>query len=166
MPKSPRLYTRLTRTTGSLFGYKSLWLAPDHLLMVNSTGYSEEYSRVQLRDIKGFFVTDSSRRLWWNIFWGLAAFFPGLVAAITFFRGNTPVGSLILFVPAVIFLGWNQLLGPSCCTYVVTGVQTARLPSVVRRRKFHKILTRLEPMINSAQAGLTLAASDLPAPSA
>jgi hypothetical protein len=166
MPKSPRIYTRLTRTAGSVGSYKSLWLAADHLLMVNSTGYNEEYARVQLRDIKGFFITDSGRRIWWSIFWGIVAFFSALFMGIALSEGETPVGSVILFTPAVIILVWNQLLGPSCKTYIVTGVQTAPLPSVVRRRKFRKILTRLEPLINAAQAGLVPAVPDTPAPSA
>lgn len=166
MPKSPRIYTRLARNAGSLASYKSLWLAADHLLIVDSTGYNEEYARLRLRDIKGFFITDSYRRIWWNIIWGLVALISGMLMGFSLYWEETPVGSVIVFVPAVIFLVWNHLLGPGCRAYVVTGVQTAPLPSVVRRRKFHTILIRLQPLIEAAQASFVTAGPDAPAPPA
>jgi hypothetical protein len=166
MPKSPRIYTRLTRNAAAIGSYKSLWLAADHLLIVNSTGYNEQYSRLQLRDIKGFFVTDSYRRVWWNVIWGMVASISAMILGIVLYREDTPLGSVIVFVPAVILLVWNNLLGPACRVYVVTGVQTAPLPSVVRRRKLQKILIRLRPLIEAAQAGLVTAGPEAPAPPA
>lgn len=156
MPKLPRIYTRLTRPAASVASYQSLWLASDHLLVVTSTGYTEEYRKFQLRDIKGFFLLPSDRRLYWNIPWGIIAAFSAMALGLTLKNGGTPVASPIFLGGSVVAVMWNYLLGPTCRTFVVTGVQTAPLPSLKRRRKTRKVLARLEPMIRAAQADLVV----------
>jgi hypothetical protein len=158
MSKPPPTYTRLTRRTGSVSAYQSLWLAADHLLILKSTGYTEEYQRLHLRDIKGFFVVASGRRTYWGLPWGIMAAFSGIMMIYGFFTEESPVVSSILFGLSAIALVWNYLLGAGCRAYVVTGVQTAPLPSLVRRPKTRKILSRLEPLILAAQADLVSSA--------
>src|ERR1700710_1578732 len=63
MAKEPKVYERLSRTHRKFGGYASLWLASDHILQVQSTGYSEQYQRFYLQDIKGVFITRSERRM-------------------------------------------------------------------------------------------------------
>jgi hypothetical protein len=163
MPKPPRLYTRLTRRVPSVASYNSLWLGADHLLLVHSMGVTEEYRRVQLRDIKGLFVIGSDRRLYWSLPWGVIAAISGIVLGNDLYNGDFPGPfSIGFFAVAVIALGWNYLLGPGCRVFVVTGVQTAPLPSVVRRRKADKILARLAPLITAAQADLPVPAPVAP----
>jgi len=152
MAKSPRLYTRLTRPTTSVGSYQSLWLAPDHLLVVGSTGYNEEYRRIQFRDIQGIFTIGSERRLYWSLPWAVLALFSGLFVLNTVYHRQNPYVSGALLTIAAIVLLWNQLLGPGCKVFVVTGVQTLRLPSIVRRRKAQKVLARLQPLIAMEQA--------------
>lgn len=154
MAKAPRTYTRLTRRTGSVATYQSLWLAADHLLVVTSTGYTEEYRRIRLSDIKGFFITASDRRLYWALPWGAVALLSGGSMVITLTQSGKPVFSAIFLALSLAVLLWNHLLGPGCRAYVVTGVQTARLPSLNRRPKTRKVLGRLEPLIVAAQADL------------
>lgn len=150
----PRTYTRLTRRAASVASYQSLWLAADHLLIVTSTGYTESYQRLRLRDIKGFFVIDSDRRLYWGLPWGVTAVFSGVAMAIALSQEQTPIVSPIFLGLSLVALLWNHLLGPGCRAYVVTGVQTAPLPSLVRHGKTRKVLARLEPLIVAAQADL------------
>lgn len=154
MAKTPRVYQRLTRPTSSVGSYNSLWLAADHLLILKSNGYTEDYQRLQLRDIKGFFVVGGNRRLYWGLAWGLIALISGIVMVAALTSHETPIGSVIVFVPAAIILAWNTYLGAGCRTFVVTGVQTASLPSLVRLPKARKILQRLHPLIEAAQADL------------
>lgn len=150
MPSEPRIYTRLTRNTSGLGTMASLWLADDHLMIVRSTGYTEDYARLLLRDIKGFFVTPSERRLWWGVTWAIVAASSGSVLA----SSEIPVVSPFFLALALVMFIWNHLLGPGCRVHVVTGVQTAELPALVRMRKARRVLDRLQPMIEAAQAGL------------
>jgi hypothetical protein len=154
MAKKTRLYTRLTRATATLGSYRSLWLGPDHLLVVISTGYTEQYRRIQLNNIKGFFVVSSERRSSWMIFWIIIAMLGGIFIMFNFSVGEIPVKSVIFLAIGALGLTWNHLLGPSCKVYVLTGVQTLQLPSLRRRRKAHKVLAKIEPLIADAQRPL------------
>jgi hypothetical protein len=154
MPKAPRIYERLTRPATSVGSYRSLWVAADHLLLVNSTGYSEDYQRIQFSDIKGFFVITSDRRLLWHVPWIVVALFGGVFLANTLFSGKQPYVSGTILALSLVLIAWNQLLGPTCTAFFVTGVQTAPLPSMVRLRKTRKVLARLQPLIAGLQAGL------------
>jgi hypothetical protein len=151
-----KLYTRLTRNASGLAMVSSLWLASDHLLLVRSTGYTENYSRLLLRDIKGFFTTKTERRLWWGLWWGVIALLSGIPMAVTLSRGEAPIASGIFFGLAAAMLVWNHLLGPGCRIYVVTGVQTLPVPSLVRVKKATVVLDRLQPLIEAAQTGLEM----------
>ena len=80
MADAGKLYTRLTRNAAGVGSYSSLWLGTDHLMLVRSTGYNENYSRIQLRDIKAIILTRSERRMLWALFWGIVAVWGGLAA--------------------------------------------------------------------------------------
>lgn len=160
MSKPPSPYTRLTRSAPAVGSYRSLWLADDHLLIVNSNGYTEDYRRLQFRDVQGFFLCPSDRRLWWALPWGTVAIVSGVAAGIFLSRGATPVFSTMVLVLSSLILLWNHLLGPGCRVYVVTGVQTGELPSLVRRGKTERILRRLQPLIETAQADLASRPAD------
>jgi hypothetical protein len=156
MAKAPKLYTRLTRSPLQIGTYKSLWLAEDHFMQVESSGYSESYQRFQFSDVQGFFIQASNRRLYWNLFWSLWA----LVAVIPFIfalvEEEMPGASLVFLIIATVFLLWNNLLGPSCRVYLVTRVQTLHLAGVARRRKANSVLGRLQPLIERAQSSLVM----------
>lgn len=158
MAKTPQLYTRLTRNAASVGSYSSLWLAADHLMIVRSTGYTESYARLQLGDLKGIFLTASDRRMWWGITWGVFAVLGGMVMIVTLAGRGTPMFSAFFFLMGAIGLVANHLLGPGCRAYVLTGVQTAELPSLVRMKKARRIVAQLQPLIAAAQAGLTVRA--------
>jgi hypothetical protein len=154
MPKTGRIYERLTRPATSVGSYRSLWMAADHLLLVNSTGYTEDYQRIQYSDIRGIFVIPSDRRLFWHVPWVICALFSGIFVAYARYSGKQPYLSGTVLALSLIFITWNQLLGPSCTALVVTGVQTAPLPSMVRLRKARKALARLRPLVAAVQSGM------------
>jgi hypothetical protein len=164
MAKIPRPYSRLTRATTSVGSYRSLWLAVDHLLVVASTGYSEEYRRIQFQNIQGFFTVASNRKNSWFLFWLFLGMFAGIIAAISYVADGKPIVSLIFLGIAGVGVVWNHLLGPSCNVYVVTGVQTLQLPSLVRRRKAMKVFARIEPLIADAQRELAVSPPAVTAP--
>lgn len=152
MSSPSRTYTRLTRNRSQLGRYTSLWLGPDHLLLVTSSGYAEEYSRVMLRDVKGIFVTPSDLRLWCRLGFGIPALICLVVVLMTAKNNDVPYVSGLILLFCSVFLIWNEVLGPSCRVVVVTGVQSAPIHSLARRRKTDRVLARVRPLIEAAQA--------------
>ena len=94
--------------------------------------------------------------MWWSLGWGAIALVSGIVAAVIYNNDSTPVASAIIFGIGLVLLIVNELLGPSCRIYAVTGVQTIPLPALVRRKKARRVLGRLQPLIESAQADLVV----------
>jgi hypothetical protein len=152
-------YRRLTRPRSrARFGLVStarvsLWLAPDHLLQVDSNGYSESYKRFQFRDIEALVVCRTDEWLYRSVILGALAAFFGLIAV---FGGGQVVawifGSLSGLFVLVLML--NLIAGPSSKAYLRTAVQTERLPSLNRMRRAQKVLALLRPLILAAQADL------------
>src|SRR5450432_1412637 len=134
MPKDPPVYSQLTRSVGGVGTYSNLWLGRDHLLIVQSIGFSESYQRVLFADIQGFFITASSRRFYWSWFWGVPTAIAGIRVGVVLWHQQTPLPSAILFGICALFLCVNLALGSTCTVYLKTRVQTARLPSLVRKR--------------------------------
>lgn len=150
-----RTLTPLKRGLGSL---SQLALGPDHLLHINSTGYSESYRRFFLRDIKAMLIVHTGRRAIYAallICWGV------IVASITHTAGGGPVGWVIVLTIVGGLLLWNHLRGPGCRVVVITAVQQENIPSLCRLPRTRKILAELRPLIEAAQAGL--ATGPLPA---
>lgn len=162
MAKTEKLYRRLTRATPSIASYNSLWLGPDHLLVLNSTGYNETYRRIQFRDIQAFFTVESERRGTWALVWGVFAGISAFVLLASLITGRAPVFSAIFTGLGFVALIWNHLLGPGCRVHVITGVQTLRLPSLVRTKKARRVLGKLAPLIEAAQRDLQVPVTSTP----
>jgi len=160
MPKGE--YQRLTRNQPrsgfaiAVTSRCSLWLGKDHLLLIDSNGYTETYKRFYFRDIQAFTITLNSRRMVWNsILGGLAAIWLlswgayvlsgssiGLAGMITF-----ATITMLLIVPLLL----NNVLGPTCACYLKTAVQTEELPPLKRLPRAKRVLARLRPHITEAQ---------------
>jgi ribosomal protein L29 len=160
MDKTKPEYRRLTRTRSRVAvgiistGRCSLWLGNDHLLAVETNGYTENYKRFHFRDIQAILIRQTSNRMVWGlIYGGLALFF----AAIAFLPGDFTVA--VIFGPfaglALLGLALNLIAGPTCATQLHTAVQVEELPSLARIRKTRKILARLRPLIAEAQGQFT-----------
>jgi hypothetical protein len=152
-------YKRLTRARPrSRFsvvsaGQSSLWLGPDHLLCIDSTGFTENYKRFYFRDIQAFIVRKTDGYKYWSLGLCIVGFFFAFMAALT----RDSVGRIVLLSIAGFF--WlcmllNLLLGPTTVCYLQTAVQNELLPSIHRLRKARKVLNVLRPLIVSAQGEL------------
>jgi hypothetical protein len=160
-----REYTRLTRTRNRSFfsiamsSRTSLWLGSDHLLCVDTSGYTETYKRFYFRDIQAVTLGHSKRRMIWNFVLGFLAFpcLAGLVAELLSKSGVDRGAILAWSVPALVFavpLVINNLLGPACVCYLRTAVQVEELSSLSRWRKARQVLARVRPLIAAAQGEL------------
>ncbi len=163
----PRTYTRLVRPVAGLASYQSLWQADDHLMLVRSSGYEEQYQRFNYADIRCLCLTPSSVRLTWALVWGFILLMCGLFTMGVGSRDGPNTFIVVVAAVATLFLVINQALGPTCRVYLVTRVATVVLP-VRRRRKAQRLIARLKPLILQAQADLVTpppaALTDLSAP--
>jgi len=137
----------------------SLWLASDHLLGLDSTGYSESYKRFYFRDIQAVTIRLSRRRLIWN--WVLGV--PTAICLVGWgydllVSRNMSLGGIITGVTVTLLFALplllNNLRGPTCVCHLRTAVQTEELPSLGRLAKARRILDRLRPLIAQAQGQL------------
>ena len=163
MANSEPTYKNLARSRFGLAGLGSLWLASDHLLLVTSTFYIENYRRWYFNEIQTFVARRTSRRLILNLVFGFgAAILVLLCGGMTYglvdskgtdremlIVGLCIFGLLTLFVIAIIVI--NTFLGPTCVIYVQTprGTEALSLPN--RLGAYRKILAKLQPMIEAVQ---------------
>jgi hypothetical protein len=155
-------YKRLTRSCRrNIIGSSgSLWLGKDHVLCVQSTGYSESYKRYYFRDIQAFITRKTNANVVWVIIWGVLAAFCILIGlAHRVDNGALPI-FLTLSVPFLAAALLSLTLGPTCSCQVRTAVQTEYLP-LIRLRKAHKFFDAIRPLIAEAQG--RLAAEEIPA---
>ncbi|HLP06690.1 MAG TPA: hypothetical protein VK178_00890 [Opitutaceae bacterium] len=150
----PRFYRRLTRNRSGLGTYSSLWLGPDHLLLVTSTGFSESYQRYYFRDIQALVVTDSNRFLLILAITGCLLLFLGLGALLAVASNGVSPWILLPTIPTFIVFLWNLILGRTCKVHIVTGVQTVPLPPLSRFRRTRRVFAKIVPLIEAAQASL------------
>jgi hypothetical protein len=159
-------YQRLTRDRISrqfaIFAASriSLWLGGNHLLLVESNGFTETYKRFYFRDIQAITVQETTRRTVWNavLMIPLAICLIGLLVS-SLPPANVPVMIMwsifvvILAVPVVV----NNIRGTACVSQLRTAVQTEDLGSLSRVRQAQKVLEKIRPLIAGAQGQLTAA---------
>lgn len=157
MPPNP--YTRLPgRRLNSLMGTTSLWLGGDHILKVTSAGYSEEYRRFYLADVRGFVIHRTSAMVSWIGITGVLALGLGFggIALVSGGSTDAQVGGGIfigLAAVALILLVVNLIKGPSCNFYIKTAIQTDQIKSISRLKSAEALIAALTPVVLAAQSG-------------
>ena len=154
----------------------SLWLAPDHLLVVEHEAlllaFRERYRRFDYDSIQGVFLAATATGKWLNALYGSAIVLAGGSAA-ALAGGARPLnaGTVALGVAAAIcavLLVVNLLRGATGRFNVQTAVQSYRLRPVSRLRQARRVAEALRARCEDAQGGpLTLGepgAPPLPAP--
>jgi len=140
-----------------------IYLCDDHLLLVGFDGFSETYRRFYLRDLQGLVVRRTSRRLWTNVAFGLAAGVLLLAAGMPVDFVELAFGlGLVALVPLAVVVV-NSVAGPTCSTMLQTAVQSTEVPALRRVADFERCLARIQPLVLAAQAEQTSPAAE-PAP--
>ena len=143
----------------SFFGQsETLMLCEDHLLHVESDGYTERYRRFNYADIESIVTAPSKRRQRINIMLAavfLAAF---IISYAIAYYGNVPsdvyYGGMFKVILGLAFvLMWplliNEIRGPTCKTVLRTRVSTVTLKSLRRVKSTKKALAMLEERISA-----------------
>jgi hypothetical protein len=150
-------YKRLAGSRCSLGKWHTLWLGEDHLLAVESNGYSEEYTRYYLKEIQAIVTRRSS----WGMVLNIIA---ATLVAISLFAGiggyeNGPspvsVTAGIFGAFFLLLLLWNLFRGPTCYCQLRTPVGIEKLHALDRIRSVRKVLEILRPLIGQLQGGIT-----------
>src|SRR5436309_12336330 len=146
MPRKIREYQRLPgigrRGRGLLTltaPRSSLWLGADHILAVDSYGYTQQYKRFYYQDVQAILLrkTASSPR---RIVLGAIAVLLASAWLPAPPELRYPFAALFA-APFVIALLIDIVRGPSCVCHVWTAVQKEELPSLNRIRAAHKALS-------------------------
>jgi hypothetical protein len=126
-----------------------LWLGADHLLLLETQWYTEEYKRFYFRDIQAITIRKTDNGKYINLVW-MSLAIPTL-AGVIFSSGGWQVFWIIVTAIFGGFLLLNALYGPTSVCHLRTAVQTEELPSLKRLRRARKVLARLRPLIAEAQ---------------
>lgn len=146
-------YKKLSRYRRSAAGYSCLWLGDDHVLLVTSSGYSEEYRRFYFSDIQALTIqkTNGFAVVNW-ILGGSAIFFAALIFTVPL------AGAIVLGTFAgicALAVAVHSVLGPTCAVQVRTAIAAHPLEPLGRLRQCQKAFARLVPLIQQAQGELT-----------
>jgi hypothetical protein len=101
-----------------------LYQGKDHLLVVMSSGYTEEYRRVAYRNVRYVVVRRTHGRERQAMLSGLII----LLLALLIFAHTPLLVLAFLELPFAIWFIVNLVRGESCRTYINTDIQTVELP--------------------------------------
>lgn len=153
MPKKEKQYKRLPGRGRKTFSRHALWMGSDHLMAIRTFSYSESYKRFYYSDIQAVII----RRLdYWKVVSIILALLSVFIYLIAFFSGNT--GTVVSIIFGTVFLLCflvYVLWGANCESYIQTGIQIEKLPSLNRLKSTQKTLAFLQPRIERVQGKLS-----------
>jgi hypothetical protein len=144
-------YKKLPGRRRGIMRGASVWLAPDHLLLIRSWRFREEYKRYYLGDIQSIAVAAaprfhlSTRSICIAIIWLFAI-------SIATARGISWEVNSLWVVAAILVGTWIYVSAScSCICRIYTAVSGDDLPSVYRSWTARKFMQRVQPLIEAAQ---------------
>ena len=145
------------RRRGFLKG-SSVWLGPDHLLLVKSVRFREEYKRYQLQDIQAIAIARRPRFHISTRAFGIA--YVWLMAFAILFP-KPGARALLWAAAAALIVAWLYVSAKSSCICrIYTAVSRDELPSVYRTWVASRFLRAVEPEIAAVQGVLDGAWTD------
>jgi len=150
-------YRRLPGKKRGLGSWRTLWVGDDHLLSVDSNGYTEEYTRYYFKDIKAIFTRRTSKGKIWNAL--LAAAFAVCILAFLTSLGNEATSwtgtSAVLSALMLAALFANIILGATCRCHILMPLGIQELPTLRRIRSVRRTLETIGPYVEVSQGVLT-----------
>lgn len=152
-------YRRLRPGRRTPSGHLSCWLAANHLLVVQSMGYAEQYRRFDLHDIAAVVLNPSPVR--WIVMAASAAVgipLGGVALWAAFTQFNNPsedwaapvaIFSGLLSVIPLIALVWFAFAGSLVRIRIVTGVQDTALPGFFNQTRARAFAAELQSAANT-----------------
>jgi hypothetical protein len=142
-------YRRLPGRRRAFLQGASVWIAPDHLLLVKSLRFREEYKRYQLQDIQAIVIAHRPRFHISTRAAGIAIVW--LIAFSVLFRFHWGAPLLWAAVAALV-IAWVYVSAACSCTCrIYTAVSRDELPSVYRTWVAKRFLRAIGPKITAVQ---------------
>jgi hypothetical protein len=151
MPQS--IYTKLTPTKRNIFGYTQLWLAPDHILLLISSQFAEDYKRFAFTDIQSIVVTELPSRLVPQVIMILAALAWGslwFAVKLAFFKWVFVITGALALLWSIVDIARGQ----RCRCFLHTRVSKELLAPVSRMKIARDFLATVRPMTEAVQGAL------------
>ncbi len=148
MAKKERIYKRVPGRPFSPFGVSTLWYGPDHLLLVESAFFREQYKRFYFKDIQSIAMHRTGIHWVWTFVWGAVSLLFGIIAALV---PGTPYVSGTICALSLFALMVNLLMGPSCQVILQTAVQRHRLSTLKRVKTAGKAMDRIKAFVEAQQ---------------
>jgi hypothetical protein len=147
-------YKRLPGCRRGILRGASVWLGPDHLLLVRTWRFREDYKRFHLGEIQSIAVAEaprfhlSTRSIGIAILW-VIAFSIAATSGIGWARNS------LWAVAGALIVTWIYVSAKcSCVCRIYTAVSGDELPSIYRTRTARKFMSRVEPQIVAAQGAM------------
>lgn len=151
MARREKLYRRLPGRSRHWMGSTTLWLGPDHLLLVDGRGYTEVYRRFYYRDIASIVTRGTGTAGVWTAVLGLLLLGVAAAAALTGPEGRA--WWAVPGAPLLLLFVVNVARGASCVSHITTPIQTAPLP-LRRWRAARRALALVHERVAQAQRPL------------
>ncbi len=146
-------YSKLTKRCRRLLSISQLWLAKDHIILIEEASASQSYRRFYFKDIEGIVLGDSSLHI---VYFILSIAIIPILARI--FSALEMFGESSSRIISLIILGFFLLLG---IYQFIAGrisnlsIQTKngpyKLPIRFRQRKMKKLVDKITPLIYQYQ---------------
>lgn len=142
-------YKKLPGKKRGLGGTQTLWAGPDHLLLVRSMAYEEQYQRFFYSDIQAIAMHKTRRGLLEKLLTGLAVVGAGLALNQADPLGR-PFWGVAAAVAVFLFL-YFLVTGRTYKCRLQTAAQKVELPSLNREWRIKRALARIRPLVEKAQ---------------
>jgi hypothetical protein len=147
------------RRRGFVFG-SSVWLGPDHLLLVKSWRFREEYKRFYFRDIQAI-VTAAAPRFHFSTRSATLGLLWLFVLALSVGRSLQPLEWTAGVLGLALIGAWVYLSGfQSCRCRIYTAVSSDELRSLYRLSTAARFLEKVAPLLAEAQGALSSEAAE------
>ena len=150
-------YTRILGKRIGLYRRSTLWMGGDHLLAVESSGYTEQYRRLYFKDIQAVIIRETSRKRDLGILFASLAFLSALPALIQLDALASPLSFMGVLASTgfLVMLLLNLYRGPTCTCCVQMPLAAHELPTLKRRRNVEAFLTLLKAQVEKLQGRLS-----------
>ena len=147
-------YSKLPGDFRGIFRRNTLWLGSDHLLLIDSTRFSETYKRFYLRDIQTIIVRKTPRFVlpyYWVLLAGVALVV--LLIGIRPFRESRFWPAVAVLAGVAVYL-YVASMFQSCTCHLVTRVNNVELSSLFRLGSARRFVEVMIPRIVAVQGDL------------
>jgi hypothetical protein len=162
-PGEKNRYRRLGGRGAGAFGLVrhsrcTLWQGPDHLLLVDNHGYTEDYKRFYFADIQAISMVKTVTATIWSAVFGMLTVF-GLSLALAGIIFEWPLAANVFdaFLAALFLLCLivNWARGPTCACTLYTAVQSERLYALSRFRSATRAVRDIRKIVDAVQGGVS-----------